>query len=273
VNTTIVNAFVNARRQGRMAFIAYVMAGDPNLDTSERIVASLRDDGADLIELGVPYGDPLADGPTIAAAGQRALAGGTRLCDVIGLAARTSAAGAPPTVLFTYYNPVLQYGVERFARDAAGAGVAGAIVPDAPLEETDELRRALTAHGLDMPLLVAPSTPLERARQIAEAATGFVYIVSRLGVTGANSAPTAPSLRERIATLRGVTDKPLAIGFGISGCEHVRGVRALADGVVVGSALIEAYAGKHGIAASEAVRAFVKPLIAACGNASISRSR
>jgi tryptophan synthase alpha chain len=260
------SAFEKARRQKRIALVAYVMAGDPDLGTSEEILAALRDEGVDVIELGVPYGDPLADGPTIAASGQRALAGRTRLADVIGLARRTIATGAPPIVLFTYYNPVLQYGIARLARDAAQAGIAGVIVPDAALEETGELRQAVTAYDLEMPLLVAPSTPLERARRIAEAATGFIYVVSRLGVTGANTSPEVASLRERVSVLRAATEKPLAVGFGIASREQVLTVTGFADGVVVGSALIDAYAGREGSAASEAVRTFVGPLIAACRN-------
>jgi tryptophan synthase alpha chain len=266
VNETVDTVFINARRARRAAFIPYVMAGDPDLETSERVLSALRDEGADLIELGVPYGDPLADGPAVAAAAQRALAGGTRPRDVIKLVSRARASGGPPIVLFTYFNPVLQYGIERFARDAADAGAAGAIVPDAALEETAALRDALTARGLEMPLLVAPSTIRERAQRIAAAATGFVYVVSRLGVTGASIEPDVAPLRKQIAMLRDMTEKPLAVGFGISRPEHVRAVTPFADGVVVGSALIEAYAGKEASAAGVEVRAFVKPLIAACAD-------
>jgi tryptophan synthase alpha chain len=179
---------------------------------------------------------------------------------VIGLVGRTSAAGAPPIVLFSYLNPILQYGVARFARDAAAAKAAGAIVPDAPLEEIGAVRDALAANGLEMPLLVAPSTKRERAKRITEAATGFVYVVSRLGVTGAGSIAHFDVLRGQIGTLRAVTDKPLAVGFGIGTREHVRAVAALADGVIVGSALIDAYAGKSGRAAAEQVRAAVRTL-------------
>jgi tryptophan synthase alpha chain len=260
----IVDAFERAGKVSRAAFVPYVMAGDPDLETSEQILLALRDEGADLIELGVPFGDPLADGPTIAAAGQRALAGGVRLADVIALARRASDAGGPPIVLFAYFNTVLQYGIERFARDSSAAKIAGTIVPDAALEEIGPLRDALTAHGLDMPLLVAPSTSRERAGRIAAAATGFVYVVSRLGVTGAASVPNLDPLREQLEMLRAATQKPLAVGFGISTRDQVRAVAALADGVVVGSALIDAYAGRKGSAARNAVAAFVNPMIAAC---------
>lgn len=254
--------FERARAENRLAFIPYVMAGDPDLETTEAILLALSDAGADVIELGVPYSDPLADGPTIAAAGQRALGGATNLRRVLALASECRERCAP-IVLFTYYNPVYQFGVERFARETAAAGVAGAIVPDVALEESAELRGALQAHGLAMPLLVAPSTPEERAARIADAATGFVYVVSRLGVTGAGVAPDFAPLRRQLASLRDVTSKPLAVGFGMSRPDDVRNVRTLVDAVVVGSALIDAYAGTRAEEAAARVRDFVAPLIAA----------
>jgi len=247
----------------RTAFIPYVMAGDPDVATTDSILVALRDAGADLVELGIPYGDPLADGPVIAAAGHRALANGTRIGDVLGIVRRARAANAPPIVLFTYFNPVYQYGVERFARDAAAAGAAGAIVPDVSLEETADVRAAMNAHGLAMPLLVAPSTPRERAARIADAATGFVYVVSRLGVTGANSAPNFAPLHAQVAMLRELTDKPLAVGFGVSRPEHVREIAPIVDGVIVGSALIAAYGEKRGEEAAGAVGSLARALIEA----------
>jgi tryptophan synthase alpha chain len=255
--------FEAARAEKRAAFIPYLMAGDPDIATTEAMMAALTAAGADAIELGIPYGDPLADGPSIAAAGQRALSGGTAIADVIALAGRSRKTGGAPVMLFTYFNPVYQYGIEKFARDAAAADVAGAIVPDIALEESEALRAALDAHGLEMPLLVAPSTPRERAKRIAEASGGFVYVVSRLGVTGAGSAPNFAPLHAQMAMLREVTNKPLAVGFGVSRPEHVREVAGLADGFIVGSALIGAYAGKAGDAAASSLREFTAPLVAA----------
>jgi tryptophan synthase alpha chain len=255
-------AFERARDEKRVAFIPYVMAGDPDLETTEAILATLSDAGADVIELGVPYSDPLADGPTIAAAGQRALRGATDLREVLALAWRCRERCAP-IVLFTYYNPVFQFGVERFADEMAAAGVAGVIVPDVALEEGAELRAALQTRGLAMPLLVAPSTPHERAARITDASTGFVYVVSRLGVTGAGCAPDFAPLHRQLVSLREVTNKPLAVGFGLSCPQDVRNVGTLADGVVVGSALIDAYAGTRAQEAAARVRDFVAPLIAA----------
>jgi tryptophan synthase alpha chain len=246
-------------KAGRTAFIPYLMAGDPDMETTGHIIEALRDAGADAIELGIPYGDPLADGPTIAAAGVRALAAGTKIETVLQLVKRVGV-NAPPIVLFTYYNPVLQYGIDRFAKDAAAAGAAGAIVPDVALEESQQLRDALAENGLDMPLLVAPSTTRERAARIADAATGFVYVVSRLGVTGAGSAPDFTPLRAQIGMLRELTKKPLAVGFGISRPQHAREVRGLVDGIIVGSALVDAYAGSRGTQAAQRAGAFARSL-------------
>jgi tryptophan synthase alpha chain len=266
VNGRIAQAFARAKRERRLAFIPYVMAGDPDLATTEAILVALSAAGADAVELGVPYSDPLADGPTVASAGSRALANGTRFSDVIGLAQRREGDCAP-LLLFSYFNPVYQFGFERFARSAAGAGAAGAIVPDCALEESEGLRNALHAHGLAMPLLVAPSTTRERAARIAEAATGFVYVVSRLGVTGAAKTPDFTPLKAQLTMLREFTEKPLAVGFGLSRPGEIRQIASLTDGVVVGSALIDSYAGTTGAAAAQRVREFVTPLIAAAQRA------
>jgi tryptophan synthase alpha chain len=244
----------------QLAFIPYLMAGDPDLETTRLLIRAVGDAGADAIELGIPYSDPLADGPTIAAAGVRALANGTRVRDVLALVADV-AKGAPPILLFTYYNPILQYGIERFARDAADAGAAGAIVPDLSLEEGDALRDALTSEHLAMPLLVAPSTTPDRAARIADASSGFVYVVSRLGVTGAGEAPSFQPLRKQVAALRIVTHKPLATGFGISTREQIGEIDGLVDGIIVGSALIDAYTGSAGAEAAERAGRFCRRLL------------
>lgn len=246
-------------RPGRLAFIPYIMAGDPDLATTRAMLGALAKDSA-AIELGVPYGDPLADGPSIAAAGARALNRGVTLGGVLAIV-KEMHASLPPVVLFAYYNLLYQFGLQSFARAAADAGVAGVIVPDLSLEEIEPLRLALGAHGIDVPLLVAPSTPAERASRIAAQSGGFVYVVSRLGVTGAGSAPDIEPLRKQIAALRAVTGKPLAVGFGISTGAQVRAVRGLVDGVIVGSALIDAYAGARGEEAAGRVEAFVKTLL------------
>lgn len=265
--------FDRARSTHRVAFIPYVMAGDPDLETTEAILAQLTAARVDAIELGIPYGDPLADGPTIAAAAQRALDGGTQIADVLKLVYRHKMKAGAPIVLFTYYNPVYQYGLERFSREAGEAGVSGVIVPDIPLEEGAELARELVNEGIDMPLLVAPSTTRERATRIVAQSTGFIYVVSRLGVTGAGERPSTDPLRTQISMLRSLTDKPLAVGFGVSTPEDVREVGPLADGIIVGSALIDAYAGTRGAEAASRVRALTDALIAAATRAPETRVR
>jgi tryptophan synthase alpha chain len=258
----LAEAFARAKRERRIAFIPYLMAGDPDLPTTEALLVALSEAGADAIELGIPYSDPLADGPTVASAAARALANETRLSTVLEIV-RRRVGDCAPLILFSYYNPIYQFGIERFAVEAERAGIAGAIVPDLALEESVELCLALHRHHLEIPLLVAPSTTRQRAVRVAEAASGFVYVVSRLGVTGAAKTPNFTPLKAQLAVLRELTEKPLAVGFGLSRPEEVREIAALADGVVVGSALIDAYAGLRGEEAAERVRDFVRPLIAA----------
>ncbi len=253
----ISGAFAKARAAGRGALIPYLCAGDPNRATSQVMLGAMGAAGADIIELGIPYGDPLADGPTIAAAAQRALDGGTTIDDALALATQAQRHGAPPILMFTYFNPVLQFGIERFAQTLAEAAICGAIVPDMPLEESGPIRAAFRARGLAFPLLVAPTTPPERAARIVAASDGFTYVVSRLGVTSAAKEPDFGWIASRVAALRRVSDAPLAIGFGISTSEHVARACAVADGAIVGSALIDAYATAHGADAVERARAYI----------------
>jgi tryptophan synthase alpha chain len=255
--------FERPRSAGRAALILYFMAGDPDLETSALVIDAVTAAGADLIELGIPYGDPLADGPTIAAAGQRALAAGATLSATIDLARAAVSRGAAPMIFFTYVNPVSQYGPAKFAAAAAAAGVLGAIVPDVPLEELDEFAPAFHAHGLGIPLLVAPTTPPARAAAIAARTDGFTYVVSRLGVTGARREPDTAWIAAAVSRLREHAIKPIAVGFGISTPDHVRRVASLADGVIVGSALIDAIGGRTGSAAADAAYAYVSSLKAA----------
>ena len=255
--------FERARNAERAAFIPYVMAGDPDVETTEAVMLAMTDAGADFIELGVPYGDPVADGPTIAAAAQRALMNDVGMRNVLDIVKRHKENAGAPIVLFSYFNPVLQYGIERFAHDASAAGASAVIVPDLSLEEGDELSASLAEYELDMPLLVAPSTTRPRMAKIAAASTGFIYVVARLGVTGAGETVATDELRTQVGALRGLTQLPLAVGFGVSNAEHVKELAFVADGVIVGSALVDAYAGSTGDDAVARVLAFVDPLIAA----------
>jgi len=257
---TLAAAFGAARAQHRAALIAYIVAGDPDAATTDAVIDALTEAGVDLIELGVPYGDPLADGPTIAAAALRALQGGTRMADAIGIVARARSRGAAPIMLFTYVNPVDRYGADRFAHDAAAAGAVGALVPDVPLEELASFAPPLRAAGLAVPLMIAPTTPHGRAERIAAAADGFLYLVSRLGVTGTSRAPDTAWIDASLARLRSITKLPIAVGFGISTPAHAAAVGRLADGVIVGSAVIDAYAGRRGAEAARMAGAYASSL-------------
>ena len=242
------------------ALVPYLCAGDPDLATTEAMLVALAGAGADIVEVGIPYGDPLADGPTIAASAQRALDAGTTVGATLAMMARANAAGAPPAIAFTYVIPIVQYGLERFADDLLAAGACGAIVPDVPFEETDALRAVFAPRGLVLPLLIAPTTPPARAGTLAAASDGFTYIVSRLGVTGAKREPDFAWIGARVDALRAAATTPLAIGFGISTAAHVRAALAIADGAIVGSALIDAYAGHPGPEAVALATAFVAEL-------------
>ncbi len=259
--SALAEAFAAARAARRVALIAYVVAGDPDARTTEHVVDALSEAGVDLIELGIPYGDPLADGPTIAAAAQRALQAGTTVEGAFQLAARVRQRGSAPTPFVTYANPVDRMGTERFAEATAAAGAAGAIVPDIPFEESAALRAALESRGLVLPLLVAPTTPPARAHAILAASSGFVYVVSRLGVTGAGRRPDLSATAQRVAELRPFTRLPIAVGFGIATSADVRAVATTADAAVVGSGLIDAYAGTRGAEAARRAGAYVRGLV------------
>lgn len=230
--------FQALRAEGRKALITYICAGDPDLETTFELVQALAAAGADVIELGVPFSDPLADGPVIQAASQRALAAGTTPQACLDLVARLRAAGCEvPLVLMGYYNPILHRGVERYAADCAAAGVDGLIVPDLSHEESGELRSACRSAGVDLVPLLAPTSTPDRVAAICREAAGFIYCVSLTGVTGARAA-LSDRFRPLVAAARQHTDLPVAVGFGISTAEHVRQVAAVADAVIVGSALV-----------------------------------
>jgi tryptophan synthase alpha chain len=223
----------------------FLMAGDPDLSTTRAALLSLQAAGADLIELGIPYSDPLADGPVIQAAASRALGSGTTPGRVLEMLTGLKGELQIPVILFTYSNPLLNRGMEAFCRDAAAAGAAGLVVPDLPLEEAEKLSAIASDHGLDLVLLVAPTTPSDRMGRIAAASRGFTYLVSVTGVTGVRT-----TLESRVADLvqqlKAMGPTPVAVGFGISGPEQARQVRDWgADGAIVGSALVKVMAQAH----------------------------
>ncbi len=232
------------RAERRAAFIPFVTAGDPSLGATADLVETLAGAGADLIELGVPFSDPLADGPTIQRAAERALAAGVTLRAILAAIPEMRRRVETPIVLMSYLNPVLRYGLEKFARDARRAGADGAILSDLPVEEAGPALAAFDAAGLDLIFLAAPTSGSARLARIAAASRGFVYCITRTGVTGARAELPA-ELRGLIASIRAVTEKPVALGFGISTPEQARAAARLADGVVVGSAIVELIA-RHG---------------------------
>jgi len=233
----IARRFRELAGRGELGLVAYITAGDPTLAASERIVLAAAEAGADVIELGVPFSDPVADGPTIQRASERALRSGTTLAGVIELVRRLRAKTDVPLILFTYFNPVLQMGVEKFADAASAAGADGALVTDLTPEEAGEYRAAVHARGLDTVFLAAPTSTDERLAMIAGCSSGFLYLISRTGVTGEREAmpEDLPALARRV---RRATKLPLAVGFGISQPEHVSVLGGIADAAVVGSALM-----------------------------------
>src|SRR6266581_30831 len=235
--TRISKRFAELRRSGELGIVAYITAGDPSLDATLKFVLALAEAGADVIELGVPFSDPLADGPTIQRASERALKAHTTLGGVIDLVRRIRESSQVPLVLFSYYNPILQMGLEKFASSAAAAGADGVLATDLTPEEADEYRRILAAHHLDTIFLGAPTSTDERLAKIAACSSGFLYLISRTGVTGAKDAlpDDLPALLRRA---RSVTKLPIAVGFGISLPGHVSVLGGLADAAVVGSALV-----------------------------------
>jgi tryptophan synthase alpha chain len=236
--TRISRRFAELANSGDLGLIAYITAGDPSLDATREIVLAAAEAGADIIELGVPFSDPLADGPTIQRASERSLRAGTTLAGVLDLVAAIRSESEVPLVLFSYYNPVLQMGLENFAARASAAGADGVLITDLTPEEAGDYRAALHAHVMDTIFLAAPTTTDERFLTIAEATTGFLYLISRTGVTGAREA-MPEDLPALVRRARHATKLPLAIGFGISLPGHVSILGGLADAAVVGSALVE----------------------------------
>ena len=238
-NSTLARSFSQSKEEGRIALMPFIMAGDPDLNTTAQILLRLQEKGADVIELGIPYSDPLADGPVIQLAASRALSSRTTPKAVLEMLAGLKDQLTIPVILFTYTNPLINSGLENFCDQAAKAGAAGLVVPDLPLEEADNLSQIASVRGLDLVLLVAPTTPVERMKKIAERSRGFIYLVSVTGVTGERS-----NLDNRVELLvnrlKEFSPNPVAVGFGISDPNHVSQVKEWgADGAIVGSALVK----------------------------------
>lgn len=234
----IARCFEHRAREGRSVLVPYVTAGFPELDTTVPLLVALADAGADVLELGVPFSDPMADGPTIQASSFRALENGITVPRVLDMLRAFRAERDTPVVLFTYLNPVVRYGADRFCRDAAEAGADGVLLTDLPAGADPDLEGAAARSGLDLIRLLAPTTAPERIARVAEGGSGFLYYISRTGVTGAREA-LRTELGDEVARIRAVVGLPVAVGFGISTPDQAAAVAGVADGVVVGSALMQ----------------------------------
>jgi len=230
--------FAGLKQRQETALIPFITAGDPDLGVTAKLVLALAEAGADLIELGVPFSDPMADGPTIQAASERALAAGTTLSGVLQLVADVRKDTQIPLVLMGYYNPIFRYGSARFARDAAAAGVDALLLVDLPPEEVAEISVVMRESGIDLITLLAPTTPRERMQRLAAVAEGYLYYVSMTGVTGAQKI-SPEEIRVAVEELKGMTSVPVGVGFGITTAADAQAVGAFADGVIVGSALVK----------------------------------
>jgi tryptophan synthase alpha chain len=237
--TSVSSCLQSLRDRHECALIPFITAGDPSLETTAKALIALDRAGADIIELGVPYSDPLADGPVIQAAATRALQAGVKLADVLEVVAKVSPEIKAPIILFTYYNPILNLGIPEFLRRIVAAGVKGLVVPDLPLEESASLLEPASLMGIEVIMLVAPTSPPDRMKAISASAQGFVYLVSVTGVTGMREG-MGSNVGNILNQLRSLTDKPIAVGFGISDPVQAKQIKELgADGVIVGSAMVK----------------------------------
>ncbi len=247
----ITKAFKELKKTGRKALIPYIMAGDPSLEATRGFIMDLEKSGADIIELGVPFSDPLADGPTIQRAAERSLENGTTLKKVIALVKEVRQHSEIPLILMTYYNPVFKFGIEAFIKQAVSAGVDGVIIPDLIPDEADDFTRAAKRHKLDTIFLLAPTSTRERINKVVKASTGFIYFVSITGITGSKLS-VGKSMTGTLNSIKRATKKPVAVGFGISNPQEASTVAKLADGVIIGSAIVKL------TARGKSIKTFVK---------------
>ncbi|MBI4707273.1 MAG: tryptophan synthase subunit alpha [Candidatus Omnitrophica bacterium] len=249
----IEQTFKQLRKSGGKALIPYIMTGDPSLEATKKLIADIEEAGADIIELGVPFSDPLADGPTIQRAHERALQNGVTLRKVLALVKEIRQSSEVPLVLMTYFNPVFKFGIEAFAREASNAGVDGVIIPDLIPDEADDFIKAARQFKLDTIFLLAPTSTLERIKKVVKASTGFIYYVSITGITGAKLSIGNP-MKDTLEIIRSNTGKPVAVGFGISTPQEAASVSKLSEGVIIGSAIVRL------IAEGKDIKDFVKKI-------------
>lgn len=230
--------FEQLKAEGAKAFIPYIMAGDPSLDATKELVKTLEASGADIIELGVPFTDPLADGPTIQRAAERAIINKVTLKDVLSLVSEVRKTSGIPLILMTYYNPIYKFGLERFIDEAKSVGVDGLIIPDLPPDEADEIQKSARANDIDVIFMLAPTSTPDRIKTVAKSSAGFVYYVSLTGITG-SKLTVSDELKQSISVVKQLTSTPVAVGFGVSTPDEAKTVSAIADGVIVGSAIVK----------------------------------
>ena len=247
------DTFSSLKKKGKKAFIPYIMAGDPSLDATKQFVLDIEAAGADIVELGVPFSDPLADGPTIQRAAERSMNSGTTLKKVLGLIREIRRVSDIPLILMTYYNPVFKLGIEPFIKKAVSAGVDGVIIPDLIPDEAEEFIKPARMYGLDTIFLLAPTSTPERINRVVKSSTGFLYYVSITGITGSKLS-IEKSMKDTLHSIRGITRTPVAVGFGISTPEEASVMAKLADGVIVGSAIVKL------IAQGKSIKNYVKSL-------------
>lgn len=254
--------FKELKKLKKKALIVYITAGDPSLAQNEALIPVFEKDGVDLIELGVPFSDPLADGPVIQEASNRSLARKTTLTKILALVRRARKKSQIPILLMSYLNPILAYGLEAFAQDARAAGVDGLIIPDLPVEEGKEVSRVMRRNGLDLVFLLAPTSTPERVRKVAGASRGFLYYVSLTGVTGVQQGKAVWNPGEALRLAKRESKLPVCVGFGISTPEQAEQAAAFSDGVIVGSAIVKALAANPRLAPQDFSKRFIRPFAA-----------
>jgi tryptophan synthase alpha chain len=242
----ISKVFNNLKRNGRKALIPYIMSGDPSLSATKKYIIDLEAAGADIIELGVPFSDPLADGPTIQRAAERSLRHGTTLRKVLGLVKEIRRKSEIPLILMTYYNPVFRFGIKRFVKEAVSSGVDGVIIPDLIPDEAGDVIKISKQHGLDTVFLLAPTSTHDRLYKVSRASSGFIYYVSITGITGSQLS-IGREMERTLRSLKAISGKPVAVGFGISNPKEASMVARLADGVIVGRAIVKLIAERKSI--------------------------
>ncbi len=257
--------FKKLKKEKKKALIAYLAAGYPRFDQETKLIRTLIKSGVSILELGIPFSDPIADGPTIQFASQMSLDAGTTLVKILAWVRKNKFADSIPLVFMSYLNTILAYGPDKFAKDAAQAGVSGIIIPDLIPEESAEIEKALSKKNIHLICLLAPTTPRNRQISIGKKTKGFLYAVSVAGVTGARKKFTPPTIKW-LKSLRSISRHPICVGFGISGVDQIRQLKSSVDGFIIGSALIDRIRFANGVSAETSIRKFIEPIMKECSH-------